>query len=185
MWDYLLNHCGEDFGGIFLLTDKLHGYQSLMNWWAETILMRRRSSMLHCWFWPASSAVPLRMSEEKAVLKAVCSHFCVFNHPLNPNFNLADERYPMSPGVVTVEPTHEILGDNLAAFVEKNATVRYSCWAKRILREEDGRVTGIVYADAEGKYHQVNASKGCHSLYGRLCGQSRYGELFPRLPSAY
>ena len=107
---------------------------------------------------------------EKAVLENA-PYICVFNHPLNPNFDLASERYPMSPGVVTVEPTHEILGNNVAAFVEENATVKYACWARRILRdEESGRVTGLVYEDEDGVYHQVNASKGVILCTGDFAG---------------
>lgn len=180
MWSYLLNHCGEDFDWYLSLTDKytvvnpneLVGETDLDAKALVNVCTAGLAGIVGRVFDDVDE------EREKAVLENA-PYICVFNHPLNPNFDLASERYPMSPGVVTVEPTHEILGNNVAAFVEEKATVKYASWARRILRdEESGRVTGLVYEDEDGAYHQVNASKGVILCSGDFAGNTAMVNYF-------
>lgn len=179
LWEYLLNHCGEDFDWYLSLTD----HYTVVNpneTVAETEL-DAEALMNICTAglgFIVGRGFPEVSAEREQAVRDAGPYICIFNHPLNPNFDLAGERFPMSPGVVTVEPDHSVLGNNVAAFVEANADVRYASWCRRILREEQGRVTGIVYEDIDGKFHQVNAAKGVVLCSGDFAGNKAMVNYF-------
>lgn len=181
LWSYLLNHCGEDFDWYLSLTDN-YTVVNPNETVAETDLDAKALINI-CTaglaFIVGRGFDDVTEEREQAVRDAA-PYVCVFNHPLNPNFDLSSERYPMSPGVVTVEPDHSILGNNVAGYIEENATVCYASWCRRILREDgdSGRVTGIIYEDIDGVYHQINASKGVILCTGDFAGNKQMVNYF-------
>ncbi len=181
MWDYLLNHCGEDFDWYLSLTPNYTVINCNETVGETELDAKAIANICTSGLGFIVGRVFSDVSEEREqAARDGAPYVLVFNHPVNPNIDLMDERFPMSPGVVTIEPDHTIPGNNLAKFVEDNATVQYSCWCRRILREdaEGGRVTGLIYEDIDGKFHQVNASKGVILCTGDFAGNKAMVNYF-------
>ena len=98
--------------------------------------------------------------EREEAAKAGAPYLNLFNHPVNPAWDVTDERYPMFASVVAVEPNHSYVGKHSAAYVEEHADVRYAVWAKQLEKDDAGRVTGVLFADEDGTYRRAKAGKG-------------------------
>lgn len=182
MWSYLLHHCGEDFD--WYLSACPHTIVNPNETVGETSL-DAYALINNCT--AGLAAIVGRyfddVSEERMeAVRAGEPYVVPFNKPLNPNWNFADERYPMSAGVVQVEPTHAKVGDAVAKMVEEGARVNYACWARRLVQDDTGRVTGVIYADADDNLYKVNASKGVILATGDYGGNQQMIQYYmPRV----
>ena len=85
--------------------------------------------------------------------------------------DMKDCRYMNKPQTHTVYETFEELGPNtmgaqlanpkwVEIIEEKGGTIMWEHTARQLIQDEDGRVTGIIVADKDGRNIQINASKG-------------------------
>lgn len=98
--------------------------------------------------------------EREEAARAAAPYINLFNHPVNPNWNVEDELYPMFASVIAVEPEHTYVGKYSAEFVEEGADVRYAVWARQLAKDDDGRVTGVYFEDEAGDMHKAVAKNG-------------------------
>lgn len=98
--------------------------------------------------------------EREEAAKAAAPYINLFNYPVNPEWDPNDETYPMYASVIAVEPSHSYVGKYSAEYIEQNATVKYASWAKQLITDGSGRVTGVYFADKDGTYYKVTANKG-------------------------
>ena len=66
--------------------------------------------------------------------------------------------------------------------VEEGARVNYACWARRLVQDDTGRVTGVIYADIDDNLYKVNASKGVILATGDYGGNQQMIQYYmPRV----
>ena len=83
-------------------------------------------------------------------------------HPLPPTYDYKREYYPIFP-VTMMFPQGQ--ARMLPYQIQKgldtgNLETYFGHFARKLLREEGGRVTGVIFQDQDGAYYQVNAAKG-------------------------
>ena len=85
--------------------------------------------------------------------------------------DMKDCRFMNKPQTHTVYETFEELGPNymgsqlanpkwVEIIEEKGGSIMWEHTAKQLIQDEDGKVTGIIVQDKDGKYIQINAAKG-------------------------
>ncbi len=69
---------------------------------------------------------------------------------------------------------------NINKAIEAGATVRYGCFGTKLLKNDEGRVTGIIVRDALGgnKYTQYNCAKGVILATGDNAGDAKIMKHF-------
>ena len=83
-------------------------------------------------------------------------------YPLPEGFNIDEERYKTYPCTVQFYPSQAFVFEKHWAKAEQTgrATAYLATPVKKLLRDESGRVTGIIAQDYSGKVYQANARKG-------------------------
>ena len=170
IWEYLFKHCGEDFDWyidtvphVEVNPEELVGETELDAKAIVNICTSGLAAILGRYFDDVSD-------ERMFAAMDAAPYIVPFNRPLNPNWDFSKERYPMSANVVQIEPNHSKVGAAVAKIIEENARVEYACWARRLVQDETGRVTGVIYEDIDGGYHQVTARKGVMLMTGDYGG---------------
>ena len=181
LWKYMVEHCGEDFDWYLepcpkytvidpntLPTETDLDYKAILNICTSGLA-------------PQAGRHFDDVSEEREqAAKEGGPYINLFNNPVNPNWDYTTERWPMFPGVIAIEPDQTEVGRYSAEYVEKNAQVRYSCWAKQLERDETGRVTGLVFADIDDKLYRVKAKNGVILATGSYGGNKQMVDYYNR-----
>ena len=181
LWKYMVEHCGEDFDWYLepcpkytvidpntLPTETDLDYKAILNICTSGLA-------------PQAGRHFDDVSEEREqAAKEGGPYINLFNNPVNPNWDYTTERWPMFPGVIAIEPDQTEVGRHSAEYVEKNAQVRYSCWAKQLERDETGRVTGLVFADIDDKLYRVKAKNGVILATGSYGGNKQMVDYYNR-----
>lgn len=181
LWKYTIEHCGEDFDW-YLEPCPKYTVIDPNTLPAETDLdYKAILNICTSGLAPQAGRHFDDVSEEREqAAREGGPYINLFNNPVNPNWDYTTERWPMFPGVIAIEPDQTEVGRYSAEYVEANATVRYSCWAKQLERDETGRVTGLVFADIDDKLYRVKAKNGVVLATGSYGGNRQMIDYYNR-----
>lgn len=186
IWSYMMRHSGEDFDWYLEKCPKytvLNPFETV----GETDLDYEAITTICTSGLAADAGRVFEVSDDRLeAARAAAPYINLFNYPVNPNWDPYTERYPMFPVTIAIEPSQVEVGRYTAEYVEQNADVHYERWAKQLVTDENGRVTGFIFADADDNYYKVNAKNGVIIATGSYGGNKRMidyycrtGNLFP------
>ena len=181
LWKYMIEHCGEDFDWYLEMcpnytvidAEELAGeteldYEAILNICTDGLALK------------AGRHFDDVSEEREEAAKAGAPYINLFNHPLNPEWDVNDERYPMYDSVITVEPNHSYVGKYSAEYVEENGTVIYSVWAKQLIVNDEGRVTGVYFCDIDDNYYKATAHNGVVLATGNFSSNPQMVDYYIR-----
>ncbi|BAE82691.1 FAD-dependent oxidoreductase [Desulfitobacterium hafniense] len=99
--------------------------------------------------------------------------------PLPEGYNYAEEDFPTFPSSMEFRSSRRdqqgfVVEANLNAALAKGAKIFYGCFGTKLLKDDRGRVTGIIVRDAKNsKYLQFNADRGVVLATGDNAGDEK------------
>lgn len=181
LWKYMIEHCGEDFDWYLekcpnytvinateTAAETELDYEAILNICTDGLAAKAGRHF--------DDVTPER--EEAA--KAGAPYINLFNHPTSPEWSVDDELYPMFASVIAVEPNHSYVGKYSAEYIEQNATVKYAVWAKQLIADGEGRVTGVYFCDKDDNYYKVTANKGVILATGNFSSNPQMIDYYVR-----
>lgn len=181
LWKYMIEHCGEDFDWYLekcptytvVNATETAGeteldYEAILNICTDGLAAK------------AGRHFDSVTKEREEAAKEGAPYINLFNHPTNPEWDSEDERYPMYASVITVEPNHSYVGKHSVEYIEQNATIKYAVWAKQLITDGNGRVTGVYFADKDDNYYKVTATKGVILATGNFSSNPQMIDYYVR-----
>ena len=180
LWAYMMRHCGEDFDWYLKKCPNYTVFDPTVPI-GETDLDYEAITSICTSGLAADAGRVFDVPEERLqAARDAAPYINIFNNPVNPNWDPYTERYPMFPVTIAIEPDQTLVGKYTAEFVEQNADVHYACWAQRLLTDESGRVTGVVFSDIDDNYYQANAKNGVIVATGSYGGNTQMIDYYCR-----
>ena len=105
--------------------------------------------------------------------------------PQPEHYDYRNEEFPTFPSSMEFRSSRKdqqgfIVEANLNKAVENGAQTFFGCFGTKLLKDSDGRVTGVIIRDAQNdnKYIQLNASKGVILATGDNSGDEKIMKHF-------
>ena len=127
------------------------------------------------WYMNAMKEPLLVQKQSRDPMPKDAKFITLMQNPVQPLYDRKSERFPCYPCTVQIRPGHIfVLRENMDRAIETgNVTTLYQTAAKKLLKDANGRVCGVIAKGYDGTVTQVNAKKGVVLATGDYVGDRR------------